>query len=245
MRTLLLLTALALQPAAFIAQTTGVPGVPVDRPSETNKPISAVLTKDIDARHIKVGDTVKATAYSGFTANGTRVPPGSELTGHVTDVATLGRGSIESRIGVVFDAAQLRGKQTVALHMGIAGLAAAPPVIIPVTSDMSAENGQIQAGGPPDVGATAGGLPVSHPTRSYSARVSHMPDPTDDTSTNSASNTATRSDRGTTAATVGSTVPGISLRGSASSGTVLFSTSNNIALRSGTPLALTTIKDAP
>lgn len=215
------------------------------------QPLSAVLMNDIDTRHAKVGDAIKARVYSGFVAtNSTRVPPGSVVSGHVTEVSKLVKGSTDSRLAVVFDQAQLASGQTVAFHLGIAGLAAAPPS----PSLMDAANDPSPTAdsrfpttptiGNVDPSAQANTLPVprgtgpNHNTRSSIGQVAYSDIAKDPAQATSGKN-------GASIANVGSTVPGISLQPNPATQSILVSNTTNIALRHGMPLALLPIADQP
>lgn len=221
-------------------------------PNKTNvqpivQPLSTVLMNDVDTRHAKVGDVVKTRIYSGFVApGGTRVPPGSIVSGHVTEVSKLVKGSVESRLAVVFDQAQLASGQTVPVKMGIAGLAAAPP--IPALEDSSALNttaesqfpgarstGYVDSSTPPRTTNTTGATNGNRVTRKSLGQVAY----------NDAMNnpTATSGSHVAPIASVGSTVPGITLQPNPTTQSILVSNSTNVALRNGMPLVLLPIAD--
>ncbi|WP_156993618.1 hypothetical protein [Terriglobus sp. TAA 43] len=214
-------------------------------PQPMVQPLSAVLMTDVDTRHARVGDAVKVRIYSGFVAPGsTRVPPGSVVLGHVTEVSKLVKGSVESRLAVLFDQAQLASGQTVAVHLGIAGLAAAPPPqALEETSAMSAES-QF-----PNTRSTGNSMDPNAPPRSTN------------TTGNTGGNRVTRKSLGQLAyndamnspaatvshtapiATVGSTIPGVSLRPNPTTQSILVSTSTNVSLSNTMPLVLLPIAD--
>lgn len=222
-------------------------------PNKTNvqpivQPLSTVLMNDVDTRHAKVGDAIKARTYSGFVATGgTRVPPGSIVSGHVIEVSKLVKGSVESRLAVVFDQAQLASGQTVPVKMGIAGLAAAPPS--QALEEASASNFSAESQFPN--------------ARSAANPMDPIPPPrTTNTTGNTAGNRVTRKSIGQLAyndamnnpsqtpgkhvaptASVGSTVPGVSLRSDPTTLSILVSTSTNVALSNGMPLVLLPITD--
>jgi hypothetical protein len=253
MRTSLILAAVLLSPTLSHGQTTGPVSTSTNAraamTAQASQSMSATLTKDVDTRHARVGDVVKAlTASDVTTLDGTRIPTGSTLTGHIMETTTLGHGSIESRLGILFDQAQLRGNQNVALHMSIVGLAQAPSESAPadqdvdagVTSPLGATSGQgIRNTNPRNVNnrPTVGGA-IGSPAGSAAPA---------DASGDSAVTASRRTPRAAsnTTATVGSTLPGIALKSSPNSGSVLVSTSDNIALRMGTPLVLMGTTAAP
>ncbi|MEG9434361.1 hypothetical protein [Terriglobus sp. ADX1] len=215
---------------------------PILATAQAAAPLNAVLMNNLDARKAKVGDTVKVRSYSGFSApGGQRVPPGAVIIGHVTEASRLGKGSFESRLAVVFDQAQLSGGQTVPLHMGIAGLAAAPPVQgVQSQLDMSSDDGSSFPGarstgynvdptGQRSNVNTTGGTGGTRVTRA----TPEMTDPENRPRKNPLPN-----DPVAPVASVGSTVPGIALKSNPARESTLVSTANDITLRSGTPLVL-------
>ena len=254
-RIFLMLTAVALYPALSFAQTPaslptppGAQAGPTTGTARPSQPVSAVLEKDVDTRRVKVGDAIRATAFSGFAgSDGTKIPPGSTLIGHVTEASRLGKGSIESRLGVVFDQAQLHSGQTVPLHMGIVGLAEAPRVSGPeIQSDMmpdiTSQYPGNQTGGRVDP-RTVGGSTA--PRSSRGAPIFPRYPITMEDAAGRPADRSPRVERPAGVASVGSTVPGIALKGTLAKGLMLVSTSDSIALRSGTPLVLTVIVEPP
>jgi hypothetical protein len=66
--------------------------------------LAGELQNTIDARKAKVGDQVLLKTTQAVKSDGrTVVPKGSRLIGHVTEVAQKGKGSGESRVGILFD----------------------------------------------------------------------------------------------------------------------------------------------
>lgn len=209
-------------------------------------PLNAVLMSNVDARKAKVGDTIKVRSYSGFTAiGGQRVPPGSTLLGHVTEVSRLVKGSADSRLAILFDQAQLASGQTVPIHMGIAGLAAPPPMAgMQDLSSMSAENES------PFPGARSTGTTVDPSGTRSSANTTGGTGGTRVTRTTvDHADPANRpgeimpSDHVGGTATVESSIPGITLQPNPTTQSTLVSNSSNISLRSETPLVLLPISN--
>jgi len=220
-------------------------------PSQTMPvPVSTVLLKDVDTRHAKVGDLVRARVYSGLSGpGGTHVPPGSIASGRITEVSKLGKGSIESHLAVVFDQIQTPDGQTVPVHMGIAGLAAAPPIaglenLQEMSSDLESPfpgarstGTTVDPGGQRSTANTIGGTDGTRVTRTLPGRQSAQTGVTNDVG-------AMRpSDHIASAASVGSTVEGITLKPSPAEYSILVSTSNSISLRTGTSLVLLPIPE--
>ena len=89
--------------------------------------LQAVLTKPVDAKKAKPGDQVTAKLTQDVKTNGKVVlRKGSKLTGHVTEAQARGKGQSESKLGLVFDKAQLKGGEEASINAMIQALA--PPV---------------------------------------------------------------------------------------------------------------------
>lgn len=244
MRSLTMLIVL-LVPVCSSGQINNQPSPIRSTPQPMVQPLSAVLMNDVDTRKAKVGDVIKARVYSGFVApNSTRVPPGSVVSGHVTEVSKLVKGSVEARLAILFDQAQLASGQTVPVHMGIVGLAAAPPS--PALEEASAMSAESQF---PNTRSTGTSIDPTTPPRSTN------------TTGNTGGNRVTRKSLGQLAyndamnsptatvshtapiASVGSTIPGVSLRPNPTTQSILVSTSTNVSLSNTMPLVLLPIAD--
>jgi hypothetical protein len=89
--------------------------------------VNAVLVKPVDSAHSKPGDPVSArTMQAVKTEDGTTIPAGSQLVGHIAEAPAGATGAAGSSIGIVFDRALMKGGHEVPLrHVGIRALAAA------------------------------------------------------------------------------------------------------------------------
>jgi fibronectin-binding autotransporter adhesin len=89
--------------------------------------LQAELTKSLDAKKAKPGDEVSAKLTQDVKENGKVVlHKGSKLVGHVTEAQVKSKENAESKLGVVFDKAVLKGGQEMAFNGVIQ--AVAPPV---------------------------------------------------------------------------------------------------------------------
>lgn len=89
--------------------------------------LQAALTKPVDAKKAKPGDQVTAKLTQDVKANGHVVlHKGSKLVGHVTEAQARSKGQAESKLGIVFDKAQLKGGEEASVNAVIQALA--PPV---------------------------------------------------------------------------------------------------------------------
>jgi hypothetical protein len=81
------------------------------------RPVQGELVGKLDSKSARVGDRVVVkTTEKARTADGVTIPKGSRLVGHVTEVQAHGKGSEQSRMGIEFDRAELRGGQSMAIH---------------------------------------------------------------------------------------------------------------------------------
>ena len=125
------------------------------------RPVHAELMHGIDSKSARVGQTVTAKTTQTFrTADGTRIPKGSHLIGHVTEVQAHGHGHSASSLGIVFDHAQLKGGQSVAIRSMIESVSPSPSAVALANAD-NQESMDAMAppmGGAPAMGARGGGL---------------------------------------------------------------------------------------
>lgn len=77
-------------------------------------PLTGELQSKLDSKTAKTGDSiVLKTTSKTVMANGTVIPKGSKIMGHVTGVAAHGDQSPNGQVTVQFDQAQLKGGQSV------------------------------------------------------------------------------------------------------------------------------------
>ena len=89
-------------------------------------PVLAELSKTVKAKKVKAGDPVKAEVVQDVISHGKSViRRGSKLLGHVTEARVRGKEDAESRLGIVFDKAMLKGGGEMPLNAGIYAMAAA------------------------------------------------------------------------------------------------------------------------
>ncbi|MGB9068857.1 MAG: hypothetical protein WCC21_09820, partial [Candidatus Acidiferrales bacterium] len=76
--------------------------------------MSAMLVHPVDAKKNKPGDPVKArTTHASQSLDGTPLPKGTELVGHVTQAQSRTKNQSESDLGILFDKAVLKNGQEV------------------------------------------------------------------------------------------------------------------------------------
>lgn len=125
------------------------------------RPVNGELVGKLDSKSAKAGDSVTVkTVQSMKTADGTEIPKGSKLLGHVTAVQAHSDTVQNSTLGIEFDRAELKGGQSLAIHSVIRSVA--PP------EQDSAVNQQDMAampmgtpGGSPSMGGARGASPNS------------------------------------------------------------------------------------
>jgi len=87
------------------------------------RPVTAELISKLDSKTAKTGDNVVAQTKSSLkTVDGTEIPTGSKLTGHVIAVQPSASGT-NSQIALVFDHVELKGGQSLPVHTQIQSIA--------------------------------------------------------------------------------------------------------------------------
>jgi hypothetical protein len=85
-------------------------------------PVIGELVDNLDTKTAKAGDSVIIkTRSNAKTADGTEIPKGSRLIGHVTAVKSSDNGD-NSQVALEFDRAELKGGQNLAIHSEIQSL---------------------------------------------------------------------------------------------------------------------------
>jgi hypothetical protein len=139
-------------------------------------PVNGELVSKLDSKTAKTGDSVVVQTKSSVkTADGTEIPKGSKLVGHVMGVHPSGAGE-NSQVALQFDHIELKGGQNVPVHTQIQSIAPAggaastnasgatsgPPATGSSNPNTSASNGGGGASGAPqrtgsDAGAASAG----------------------------------------------------------------------------------------
>ena len=131
-------------------------------------PVNGELVSKLDSKTAKTGDNVVVkTETSIKTADGTEIPKGSKLIGHIIAVQPSGAGT-NSQVALQFDHVELKGGQSVSVHSQIQSIA--PPGGAASTGDSAA-----MASGPAAAGAS--NRSMSGPTTG-SSRASAAPQAT-------------------------------------------------------------------
>src|SRR5580698_6058414 len=116
-------------------------------------PVTGELDGKLDSRTARVGDqVVLKTMDKVQTSDGTVIPRGSRVVGHVTEVQAYDPGPGTARIAIAFDHAELKNGQSIAIYTLIGGVVPSGGAIADLQNRESRE----------DVGSGGGmtGMPV-------------------------------------------------------------------------------------
>jgi len=117
--------------------------------------VTGELQGKLDAKMAKVGDhVVLKTTSKVQTADGTLIPRGTRLVGHITEVQVLDSTHGGSLLGIAFDRAELKNGQSIAIHTLIQG--AHPNPSTTAMNSMSGEDSMGAMGGAPMNGGGSG-----------------------------------------------------------------------------------------
>jgi hypothetical protein len=131
--------------------------------------ISVDLTKSLDARKAKTGDTIECKLPADVLAHGKIViPRDSKIIGHITDVKAHSKDSKESKVAIAFD--RIVMKKGSEMPIQVAVQAVGRPLQL-VDSPAHMNEG---AGVPSGASSTAGGTGATSPSRAQE-RVASIP----------------------------------------------------------------------
>ncbi len=119
--------------------------------------VTGELEGKLEAKNAKVGDRViLKTTEKVQTSDGTVIPRGTRIVGHITQVQTRDSAHGVSQIAIAFDRAELKNGQSLAIHTLIRGVSSSSSVMA-MNSDnpMSALDDPLSGGSPS--GGTGGG----------------------------------------------------------------------------------------
>jgi hypothetical protein len=126
-------------------------------------PVNGELVSKLDSKTAKAGDSVVVrTKASVKTTDGTEIPKGSKLVGHVIAAQASGAGE-NSQVALQFDHVELKGGQNVAVHSQIQSIAPAmsgPQAGGSPAPGTSAASGSSGAGGAPGTASAGNGGPA-------------------------------------------------------------------------------------
>jgi hypothetical protein len=232
------------------------------------RPVTGELENKLDTKSAKTGDpVVLKTSQKMKAADGTEIPKGSRLVGHVTEVQAHAKGQPESRMGLQFDRVELKNGQSFPIHSMIQSVQPNPAAVAAASmanddafsspsgaGAMSAgSSANMRGGGPaggvtsaaqrvgPDVGSTAGGaVDASRDVGTDAARdLNRGMEGVGGTTTGAVSDAGRVA--GATSAGIRSTgIPGVMLKTDASglASGMLSASNQNIHLDSGTQIVV-------
>ena len=218
--------------------------------------LQAELTKSVDAKKAKSGDEVTAKLTQDVKSNGKVVlRKGSKLVGRVTEAQVKDKQNAESKLGIVFDKAVIKGGQEVSFNSVIQALAPPAQGSLSVAGDESGNvgggmgSGSGSMGGGRSSGGTLGG-PVGGVTSTAGSAVGSVAN-TAGSVTNSTVGGVNGSVNNTVGAAANGTfntasrgvvgMPGLALNTAAAGsaqGSVISSASRTVKLDSGTQMVL-------
>jgi hypothetical protein len=127
--------------------------------------VSAELTKKIDSKDAKVGDEVAAkTTAEVRLADGTKLPKGSKLVGHVTDVQAKSHDNHDSHVAFAFDRAVSKDGHEVPVQAMMRSISVPAPM-----PTASSPDDMMGGGGRPGGPAGGAGLAASAPGAAHNA----------------------------------------------------------------------------
>lgn len=146
-------------------------------PAVEMSPVSGELVSKLDSKTAKAGDSVVVqTKASAKTADGTEIPKGSKLVGHVLGARASGAGE-NSQVVLQFDHLELKGGQKVPVHSQIqsitpaggtaaasdsAALASRSPAAGASNPNTPGANGSRASGAPQTASGEAGAAPAGN-----------------------------------------------------------------------------------
>lgn len=140
------LLAMAISVACAQTSTPAVPADPQSRPpaaAPANGPVIPVeLAKGLDSKKVKQGDEVIAQTSMDMKApDGSSIPHGSKVVGHVTQASARSNGNPDSTLGISFEKIAVKGGKELPLKAVIQAIA--PPLApgAPSGRDMSGATG--------------------------------------------------------------------------------------------------------
>lgn len=118
------------------------------------RPVNTTLVGKLDSKSAKAGDAVVVkTTQKLKTAEGLMIPKGSRLIGHVASVQAHGSGHPDSALSLVFDRAELKGGQSLAIRSMIETVA--PPAGAIAASEFDSDSSMAMPA--PMAGVPSGG----------------------------------------------------------------------------------------
>jgi hypothetical protein len=123
------------QPPTAPPEAAPAPSPSAATAAATMNPVNGELVDKLDSKTAKTGDAVVIKTRSDVkTADGTAIPKGSRLVGHIIGVKPSGQGNDNSQVALQFDHAELKGGQNMPIHAELVGLSASDSEVASNTS---------------------------------------------------------------------------------------------------------------
>lgn len=128
-RIFLVVLAVLLSASLCVAQSAAPPSAPATAADSVKghgiMPVE--LTKSLDSKKLKEGDPVMGRIAADLRMkDGTAIPRGSKVTGHVTEAKARSKGDPQSALGIVFDKISLPGGKDLAIKGELQAVAPNP-----------------------------------------------------------------------------------------------------------------------
>lgn len=117
----------------WVGQSAAPPSSPQTASPDGQRVTHAVLpvrlSKSIDSKKAKQGDPILGkTAAAARRSDGTAIPSGTKVVGHVTEAKARSKGDTESLLGIVFDKIEMPGGKELEIKGTLQAIAPAPVV---------------------------------------------------------------------------------------------------------------------
>lgn len=128
-------TSAAGMPRVLMSLPGSLPVDPVQQPQQASPAsqqagessvIMVQLTKSLDSRKLTAGNAIEAKVTAELRWNGTVIPRGSKVIGHVTEASSRAKGDPASALGIVFDRIALKDGTDLPLKASIQAVGPRP-----------------------------------------------------------------------------------------------------------------------
>lgn len=139
--------------AVPVSSTAGAP----EASNQQLRPVTGELEKKIDTKNAKPGDPVIVkTTEQATIADGTVIPKGSRIVGHVTNVQAHSKTNPNARLTIQFDQAEIKGGHTLPIRTLLVSVAPAPTTVHPTDTPNSPGMGSMPMQSPSAAGSPTG-----------------------------------------------------------------------------------------
>lgn len=115
-----------LAPAAAVGQAPA-PSQPTTQAQSSAGVIPVELEKTLDSKKLKAGDEVATkTLMDLHTGNGTTIPKGSKVIGHVAQSTARNKGDADSSLGITFEKIEMKNGQAIPLKATVQAIGPPP-----------------------------------------------------------------------------------------------------------------------